>query len=82
MIVHVTTASGARYTFNRRDLSWTRYHHSIDIHNFPSNSGDGVTKGMLVEWPAIIVGNRMMFDDTAVGTVYTTQIISAYMNLN
>lgn len=80
MIISIMTASGARYTFNRRTMRWMRYHESVDITGLPPDrEGLPFTSGTLTEWPAIILGHRIMFDDTKVGVVYTTQVMSGYV---
>lgn len=75
MKVHVSTASGAQYTFDHDDLTWERVHVTRDIIGLGSRS-DGRTTGHLVEWPAIITGIGIMFDDVDCGVVYTTRVLA------
>jgi hypothetical protein len=74
MIVYVTTKSGAQYAFDKMELTWERVHGTRDIHGVPSN-GRGTTTGHLVEWPAIIAGASIMFDDVEIGVIYTTPVV-------
>jgi hypothetical protein len=74
MIVYVTTKSGAQYVFDQMDLMWERVHGTVDIHGLPASRG--VTRGHLVEWPAIIAGASIMFDDVEVGVIYTTPVVA------
>ncbi len=75
MIVYVTTKSGAQYAFDRTDLIWERIHGTRDIIGV-SSDGRGRTIGHLVEWPAIIAGASIMFDDVETGVVYTTPVVA------
>jgi hypothetical protein len=80
MIVTVNTASGARYTFNNRTMKWMRYHPTKEITGLPPDKeGLPFTSGELIEWPVINLGYRVMFDDTKVGVVYTTQVMAGYV---
>jgi hypothetical protein len=81
MVVNFKTASGAHYCMDRTNMTWERYHASVTIHNLPNDnnySRNVSNHGILTEWPAIILGARVMFNDTKVGVIYTTPIISGY----
>jgi hypothetical protein len=73
MVVYVTTKSGAQYVFDKDELMWERIHGTVDIHGLPATRGR--TIGHLVEWPAIIAGASIMFDDFEVGVIYTTPVV-------
>jgi hypothetical protein len=73
MIVYVTTKSGAQYAFDKDELTWERIHGTVEIHGLSAHRGR--TIGHLVEWPAIIAGASIMFDDVEVGVIYTTPVV-------
>lgn len=75
MRVKVTTRSGSVYYFDDTLLTWERLN-KRPILGIPLTS-DGYTGGDLVEWPSLIVGRGIMFDDIVAGVVYTTPIEKA-----
>ena len=74
MIAFVTTRSGAQYAFKHDPLTWERIHGTQDI--IGASSIRGATRGSLIEWPAIIAGQGIMFDDKILGTIYTTPVVA------
>jgi len=80
MIVQFKTKSGAHYTMDSENLTWERYHRTVEIHGLPNQntfSRNVSNSGYLIEWPAIIAGHRVMFDDTRIGVIYTTEVVEA-----
>jgi len=78
MVVQFITNSGAHYTMDSDKMTWERYHKNIEVHGLPNDntfSRNVSNSGYLVEWPAIILGHRIMFDDVEIGTVYTTAVM-------
>jgi hypothetical protein len=81
MIINFKTASGAHYCMDQKNMTWERYHSSLEVHGLPRqnpNSPNVSNHGILVEWPAIILGRQVHFDDTKIGPIYTTTVISGY----
>lgn len=74
MIIHITTKSGARYTLNQTAMSWTREHATIDLHWM---HGEGVPHGTLADWPVVVMGRQLMFDDINQGMIVTTPVMKA-----
>ena len=76
MYIKVETMSGAQYQFDPVDLTWWREGEN-PIHGLPQIRSTKVNSGQLTEWPAIIIAQRIMFDDTESGVVYTTPVLKA-----
>jgi len=77
MLITLTTMSGAHYTFNETDMTWRREHATIDL-RWPSRPNDpGVPHGTLADWPTVVLGRGLMFDDIEQGTIFTTPVMQA-----
>jgi hypothetical protein len=55
-------------------MTWERQHDSVTIHGLGLELG--FERGELAEWPAIITGRQLHFDDTIVGQIVSTPIVA------
>jgi hypothetical protein len=62
------------YILDSDEMTWERQHPSIPIWGLGLELGQ--EGGHLVEWPVIITGKQLHFNDTEVGQIISTPIMA------